>query len=106
MISLHKKYLVDRNKKAFFFIVDKISNGTPVVDALRQAEKSDDFNVSFGCASQLIYNREYAWSPYFEYDKAGHIVYELDISGKQVAGTETKYHKAYMKEKESLEKVA
>ncbi|PCJ98880.1 MAG: hypothetical protein COA50_01185 [Flavobacteriaceae bacterium] len=103
MISLHKKYLIARNKKAFFFIIDKISKGVPVVDALQQAAESNDFTVSYGCAKQLIYNKEYFWSPYFEYDKKGNVVFLLDISGAKIVGSETKFYKDYMKEKELKE---
>ncbi|MEM1339857.1 MAG: hypothetical protein AAF634_04995 [Bacteroidota bacterium] len=88
---------IKRNKKMLQFVLNRINDGHTAESALKEVGKSDQFNLSYHVAKALFYKRQYPNSPWFEYDKVGNVVYELDFDLKKIPGTETKHFQTWAK---------
>lgn len=97
MLTARKKYLINRNKSILEHVNNLFKNGTSLGKAIKSASEVEDFKVTQAVASKIIHQKYYPWSPFFEYNDNGNIVYKRDWDGNMVAGSETEYYADYIK---------
>ena len=51
------------------YIQDRVSKGGGVRKTIKEAAK--EFGIGYNTIEKILYKKNYAWSPYFEYDDKG-----------------------------------